>query len=70
MPTLYDITGWLLPPRRNLDAPFGRLEIWREGDDCFAIILESYHYDNSGPIGHGGCFEEAAENAYLAWRLA
>jgi len=67
MPTLYDITGWLLPPRRNLDQPYGTLEIWREGDDCYAIILGSYYNTNS-PLGHGGTFEEAAENAYLAWR--
>lgn len=59
IPELEDICGWL-PDDYSL-------EIWREGDDHYAAVLDGS--ENDPMIGHGGIFEEAAENAYLAWRM-
>lgn len=65
-PDLDEITGWLCPPSQPSDEAYGSLEIWREGDDHYAIVIDGTGDD--GWIGSGRTFAEAAENAYLLWR--
>lgn len=75
-PDLYEICSWLMPSRLTEENRYGRLVIHTSGDECEACI-QTEEYDDEGgviilqwDVGTGGSLEEAAENAYLLWRLA
>jgi hypothetical protein len=64
-PEIEDYFDWIPVVRGR---PMITFDIWREGDEHF-VNLVSYWTGDVESSGYGGTFEEAAENAYLHWRI-